>query len=358
LPRDRKGVVDTEKLAREWWTAEVMTWRTFEDKVQSLADLIEKAMTDERVECDTRYLALQKELADAQKEIELVRSEAHEVHAELARQSQSIADARRQLEEAHQRTAELERRMQLSTGHLLCGGCGGPHNFDTSVPSVVWNSVIRVAGMSEYLCTSCIVRAFVEAGVSFTATLWSGDIEKLNGVPIEVRVSGEVARDAARISEENTALRVESAERGRQLEALLGALRIAQGRMCERLCMTHPVLSTFHHPDCQDMRDALKPPALAANATTLEPLEVCHCLGVDYDPECRFANATTASEPPPDSAPAPSERDLANVSLIDHIYEPCTHESGMCTKYKDPINRCHYPGCGGRKENHREEASS
>lgn len=89
-----------------------------------------------------------------------------------------------------------------TVGH--CGGCGGPHDFDTSVPSVVWNEVIRAQGGSEYLCTSCIVRAFAKAGRSFTATLYGAG---LDFAKIEVRIGGQVADDAYKIQEENNALR-------------------------------------------------------------------------------------------------------------------------------------------------------
>lgn len=98
-------------------------------------------------------------------------------------------------------------------GYLPCGNCGGPHRFDTSVPSVVWNDVIRRRGLSEYLCLNCIVREFVRARRSFTATLW-GDC--LGGFPIEIRIGGKVATDAAAISEENTALRVTIRELSRE----------------------------------------------------------------------------------------------------------------------------------------------
>jgi len=86
----------------------------------------------------------------------------------------------------------------------LCVGCGGPHPFDTSLPSPLWNRVIRGAGLPDYLCTTCIVRAFVLAGEGFTAELW-GDVFK--GVPIEVRVRSTVATAAADLGHENTALR-------------------------------------------------------------------------------------------------------------------------------------------------------
>lgn len=95
----------------------------------------------------------------------------------------------------------------IPVGHLnpRCGGCGGPHRFDTSVPSVVWNEVIRARGLSDYLCTSCIVEAFAKEGRSFTARLWGDDLPY--GIEIEVRFRGEVAKDAAKIGEENTELR-------------------------------------------------------------------------------------------------------------------------------------------------------
>ncbi len=65
-----------------------------------------------------------------------------------------------------------------------CSGCGGPHPFDTTVPSVRWNAVIRKAGLPEYLCLTCIVSAFVKAGESFTAELIGGEH---NFEPIEIR---------------------------------------------------------------------------------------------------------------------------------------------------------------------------
>lgn len=95
-----------------------------------------------------------------------------------------------------------------------CGRCGGPHRFDVSVPSVVWNGTIRSKGLSEYLCLNCIVREFVRDGRSFTATLWGDD---LSGVPIEVRINEHPAQDAAEISTENTRLRA----RIKDLEGLL-----------------------------------------------------------------------------------------------------------------------------------------
>lgn len=127
-------------------------------------------------------------------------------------------DCREYREAAEARIAELERRIRLrNEGYYICGGCGGPHQFDTSIPSVVWNAVIRAKGMSEYLCTSCIVREFVLAGTSFTAELYGG---ALNGNRIELRVGGQVADDASKVSDENNALRVELAEAQAEVERL------------------------------------------------------------------------------------------------------------------------------------------
>jgi hypothetical protein len=69
---------------------------------------------------------------------------------------------------------------------------------------VVWNAVIRANHLPDYLCLTCIVAAFVRAGQSFTAELVGGGFHR---VPIEVRINGAVAQDAARVSEENTCLR-------------------------------------------------------------------------------------------------------------------------------------------------------
>lgn len=85
-----------------------------------------------------------------------------------------------------------------------CGGCGGPHPFDTVVPSAVWNEVIRAQGLSEFLCLTCIVKEFAKMSRSFTVELW-GDV--FNGTPIEIRIDNQVSQDAATISDENTSLR-------------------------------------------------------------------------------------------------------------------------------------------------------
>ena len=90
-----------------------------------------------------------------------------------------------------------------------CQYCYGPHRFDTSIPSVTWNRVIRAAGLPDYLCVSCIVEEFAKIQEGFTAEL-SG--EQLNKVPVEFRIGGEAAKDAADLSAENTKLRATISE--------------------------------------------------------------------------------------------------------------------------------------------------
>ena len=82
--------------------------------------------------------------------------------------------------------------MPTSPDPLRCGGCGGPHPFDTSVPSPLWNRVIRDGGLSDFLCTTCIVLAFVKAGESFEAELYGPPVDRADAtVPtITVTVGG------------------------------------------------------------------------------------------------------------------------------------------------------------------------
>ena len=116
------------------------------------------------------------------------------------------ADADLRANEARREERELWNRTKPIDAPPVCSGCGGPHPFDTSVPSVVWNRVIRDGGLPDYLCTTCIVRAFALVGESFTATLWSPEFD---GLPIHVMVRDQVAADATAISDENTRLRAE-----------------------------------------------------------------------------------------------------------------------------------------------------
>lgn len=104
-----------------------------------------------------------------------------------------------------------------------CAMCDGPHPFDTTIPSVVWNQVIRAQELPDYLCLTCIVRVFAESGRSFTAQLWS---PTFNGTALEIIVNGQVANDAVIVSDENTRLRVDLSEARAALELALPVIDV------------------------------------------------------------------------------------------------------------------------------------
>jgi hypothetical protein len=94
----------------------------------------------------------------------------------------------------------------------VCAGCGGPHPFDTSVPSPLWNRVVRPRlarrGCPEFLCLTCITAEFVRAGVSFSARLWGTYRGRwLRGQVVEVRIGGRASTAYAKVQEENNRLR-------------------------------------------------------------------------------------------------------------------------------------------------------
>lgn len=125
-----------------------------------------------------------------------------------------------------EKTKQLETLItQLVGGHAgRCSGCGGVYRFDTSVPSVVWNAVIRAQGLPDYLCAACIVGVFARQKRSFTAIL-SG--EGLDLVPIEIRIANNVALDAEAIQHENNDLRCQIRELQQAVNA--GATPSAEG---------------------------------------------------------------------------------------------------------------------------------
>lgn len=85
-----------------------------------------------------------------------------------------------------------------------CEHCGGPHPYDMSVPSPLWNRVVRPLKMGDYLCATCIIEAFAGSRESFTAELWS---EGFDGLLIEVRVDGKISQAAREATNENNELR-------------------------------------------------------------------------------------------------------------------------------------------------------
>ena len=97
-----------------------------------------------------------------------------------------------------------------------CTLCGGPHPFDTTIPAIIWNSVVRAAGLPEYLCLSCIITAFAEKKISFTAVLGI----RGNAIPVEISIDSRSSQDAAIISNENTQLRARIRELENDLEEI------------------------------------------------------------------------------------------------------------------------------------------
>lgn len=95
--------------------------------------------------------------------------------------------------------ATLKAEILEIKGIAACNYCKGCHPSDTVIPSVRWNAVIRGNHLPDYLCTTCIMQAFVTRGESFTG--------EIDGVPFEVIVHSQQAKDAELTSAENTELR-------------------------------------------------------------------------------------------------------------------------------------------------------
>lgn len=133
----------------------------------------------------------------------------------------ALTEQAREGEEKGRATAGVETSQSLPQGapsvNPACVGCGGPHPFDTTVPSPLWNRVVRAGDHPDYLCATCVLGVFALAGESFTAELWGAGF---NGVPIEVRVASADARAAADLGSENTRLRAALTEHVQEIEQL------------------------------------------------------------------------------------------------------------------------------------------
>lgn len=112
-----------------------------------------------------------------------------------------------------------------------CHRCGGPHQFDTSVPSVEWNEVIRGSGLPDYLCLSCIVLAFGSVGRGVHVTLWGGPF---HGLPLALHFNSRRAQSTARVQDENNRLRALVKE-GQSSEAKVQALEAREQAIREAL---------------------------------------------------------------------------------------------------------------------------
>lgn len=112
---------------------------------------------------------------------------------------------------------------ELKRFEYPCGGCGGPHEYDTSVPSPLWNRVVREQGLSDYLCASCIVKVFARARTSFTAELYGPELDGPQVPHISVQINETPIDDSygclqARIRELEEELKAAQEERDRLFE--------------------------------------------------------------------------------------------------------------------------------------------
>lgn len=102
-----------------------------------------------------------------------------------------------------------------------CQGCAGPHPFDTTIESALWNDVIRRAGLPDYLCLTCIVDAFAKAERSFTGDLCGGGF---GFVHFEFVFNGRKPEDLQLVAEQNNILRVALRDIGHHANSVLSAV--------------------------------------------------------------------------------------------------------------------------------------
>ncbi len=203
-----------------------------------------KMIPDNRPYEDGSRLNLDIRIDNLQSEIQLLL----DVKADLAAVRAQLTDGhvlhweRRALKAEAALTALRAQLEQRTAENPTCSGCDGPHPFDTSIPSVLWNRVIRAAGLPDYLCLTCIVRAFAKAGVSFTAELYGDDF---NGLPIAIEVNGATSTAPFELNEENNRLRVELTA----LRAQLNQPEVTEAIFEERLQQVRKMRETGYGTD-------------------------------------------------------------------------------------------------------------
>lgn len=144
--------------------------------------------------------------------------------------------------------------MTERTNNPPCDRCGGPHEFDTSLPSPLWNEVIRAHGEADYLCLSCIVSIFARWQESFPATLWG---QGFDGLPIEVRINERESRAVTLLTQENTQLRARLTALGERVSLQCRFLHPINGR-CK---------NAEYHPSGLCWRHRPAPPAVPPKET-------------------------------------------------------------------------------------------
>lgn len=185
-----------------------------------------------------------------------------------------LAKECKRLAEENDALGDENRRLRANGNRLGCARCGGPHPFDTSIPNDTWNRVMRPDGKegdSEHLCSTCILAAFARAGESFTATLWS---DELDGVPIEMRVRSQEANAAHALSEQ---LATCQSDLGRIREGVACAIRaetctVRDGALVYDSGHTHRLIALaariesgeIPNPEAWGLDAAAKPPACSS----------------------------------------------------------------------------------------------
>lgn len=95
----------------------------------------------------------------------------------------TAAQQRKLLNEAEdfaEAAAEIERLRHANRTrpdyNFRCGGCGAPHNLDTSIPSDIWNAIARSDDLprpgNDALCTLCIDERMVFLGLEDEAEFY------------------------------------------------------------------------------------------------------------------------------------------------------------------------------------------
>jgi hypothetical protein len=110
-----------------------------------------------------------------------------------------------------------------------CWTCGCAYRYEVGLVSASWNNVMRVGGRGDNVCISCIIEAYAQDGVSFTAELSGGG---LGGVKLDVRLNGKLSRDVELLRAENNRLRRALIEIWQGAENPVGVAEAAHSAAC------------------------------------------------------------------------------------------------------------------------------
>lgn len=165
--------------------------------------------------------------------------------------------------------AELRRATRTNPDYdLHCGRCGAPHNFDTSIPSGVWNKIAPEGGL---LCTLCIDELLTEHGMKVDCAEFY-----YVGRSLSSRLYAESTREVQNLRDENDQLRNERDRLVAEAKATIkaacdGAPSGVYGSVAE-------MLTDQHRKELDELRAII-----AANLHQRK----CHdCGHVDYYADC------------------------------------------------------------------------